>query len=93
MMINGSLTGCLKIPGLLISCLGKVRATDAKEVGVRNPAEENVPPPGPNPTVASLEERFAACHRTDTYFPVSGTPTQRGELLGYQIFVAIATKI
>jgi len=25
-----------------------VRATDAKEVGVRDPAEENVPPPGPN---------------------------------------------
>ena len=35
----------------------KVRATDAKEVGVRNPAEENVPPPGPNPTRVSLGER------------------------------------
>jgi hypothetical protein len=42
---------------------------------VRNPAEENVPSPGLNPTRISLRE-FAFCHhQTDAYFRVSETPT------------------
>src|SRR5258705_3866680 len=52
-----------------------VRATDAKEVGVRNPAEENVPSPGPKSTGNRLGENVHVRHRTYSDFGVSQTLT------------------
>ena len=52
-----------------------VRATDAKEVGVRDPAEENVPPPGPKSTGNSLGKSVRVHHRTYSDFGVSQTLT------------------
>ena len=40
-----------------------------------NPAEENVPSPGSNPTSNILEEPPAVHHQTNRRFPVSQTPT------------------